>query len=90
MKLGITHRLIDGVQYICIDVGCDNLDRATYNRKLVKEQLFTDWWRDMERTIAAVPSNRALPSWIPVNEQLRPLTDYTFVLSRTLGGLDSE
>lgn len=64
-KLHITTRVIDGVLCQCQDVGCDDFDRAEFNRYTVANKLFTTGYISVENALASTPLGQKLASWIP-------------------------
>ena len=66
-KRGII-RVIDGVRYRCLDVGCDDWERAKYNRLIVKNKLFDIYYKELEAWLAHAPLNQPLPNWIKQGE----------------------
>ena len=60
-----TIRIIDGHRYCCRDVGCDDLERARYNREIVARRMFTTSYQEVEYYLTHTPLHRPLPLWIP-------------------------
>ena len=60
-----TVRIIDGKRCLCVDVGCDDFDRAAFNRYIIKNKLFTTAYILVENAIAHTPLKQPLASWIP-------------------------
>ena len=67
-KEHITIRNIDGVYYHCVDIGCNDFDRAEHNRFIIKNKLFTTFYELMENWLLNTPPSRPLPSWMPFGE----------------------
>ena len=67
-KEHITIRNIDGICYHCNDIGCNDFDRAEYNRFIIKNGLFTTFYELMENWLLDTPPSRPLPSWMPLGD----------------------
>ena len=67
-KEHITYRVIDGIRYRCIDTGCDDFDRAEYNRYIGEHNLFLAGYRAVEEALERTPRAQPLASWIPRGE----------------------
>jgi len=48
MTAPVRYKIIGGVRYKIRDVGVDDLERAAFNRKLVKENYAIDYWLRLE------------------------------------------
>jgi hypothetical protein len=64
MTLHYTLRLIEGREVQCLDVGCDDFDRAALNRDMVKNQRYIQGYLEVETAVTKTPLGRALPTWI--------------------------
>lgn len=64
----VTYRIIDGTRYCCHDIGCDDLERAEYNRFIVKNKMFTTFYEMMDSWFAHTPLKQPLPDWMPIGE----------------------
>ena len=67
-KEHITYRIIDGVLCCCKDTGCDDFDRAEFNRYIIANKLFTTGYILVEEALAHTPLSEILASWIPQGE----------------------
>ena len=67
-KKGETWRIVDGHWRLCTDIGCDDFDRAEYNRFIIKNGLFTTFYELMENWLLNTPPSRPLPSWMPFGD----------------------
>ena len=47
------------------DLGCDDFERAAWNRHIVKNKLFTIAYQVVESALAHTPLKQPLASWIP-------------------------
>ncbi len=70
-KQHIKFRLIDEVGYHCLDFGCDDFDRAEYNRYIIKQKLFIIGYILAEEAVNHTPFTQPLAKWIPVGYELR-------------------
>jgi len=50
------------------DTGCDDFDRAAYNRYIIQNKLFTTGYLAVEQAVAHTPRSQSLPSWITLGE----------------------
>lgn len=48
MTKPIRYQTIKGVRYRFLDLGCEDLEAATQNRKRIKENYGIEWWIRME------------------------------------------
>ena len=68
MTQQITRRTIDGIPCRCLDIGCDDLERAARNRLIIKEKLFTTFYLLMEASLSRTPLGQRPAKWIPLGE----------------------
>lgn len=47
------------------DIGCDDFEKAEYNRYIIKNRLFTTGYQLVEDWFAHSPLNSPLPDWMP-------------------------
>jgi hypothetical protein len=66
MSNHIKIRWIDGVRWVCRDIGCDDFDRAAENRQMIKQGLFARAYEEVEDYLRRAPVTRRLPKWVPV------------------------
>ena len=66
MKYRLTRRCIDGVYYTCLDIGCDDLERAEQNRRMVANKDNVAGYLQIEAAVGRTPLGQALPKWIPI------------------------
>ncbi len=66
------------------DLGCDDFDRAEWNRYIIEHRLFTTAYQIVESAIAHTPLSQPLTSWIPRGELPRVGREE----SRRIGGGD--
>ena len=70
-KEHIIHRVIDGIHCQCRDTGCDNFDRAEFNRYLITNGSFSTGYVLVEEAVEHTPWGRPLASWIPQGELVK-------------------
>lgn len=68
MNNHITHRLIDGILYRCIDVGCTNFEAAADNRERVRRGMGNAYYDWLDSVLEALPFGY-LPVWMPTGEE---------------------
>jgi len=61
-----TIRTIDGKKYRCLDLGCEDLERASRNRLIVSDKLFTVAYILTESALQSTPLTAPLPGWITI------------------------
>mgnify|MGYP001571826618 CR=1 FL=1 len=62
-KTGITYRLIDSVFYTCLDVGCDDFEKARANRERQPTKRQERWWISLDNALTTKLGQ--LPKWVP-------------------------
>lgn len=70
-------RLINDQIVNCIDVGCDDLEKAKANRERVANKVSTEWWEEMEERLSKIPLANPLPKDIPHEPRLQ-VTDLRY------------
>ena len=60
-----TTRVINGILYHCLDVGCPYPAHAAYNRVIVARGLYSRAYDDVRKYLEHTPTAALLPSWIP-------------------------
>lgn len=63
-----TVRKIDGEYCHCIDIGCDDFDRAEWNRYVVANNLFVRGYEEVEDWFTHTPLGSPLPNWMSRDE----------------------
>ena len=66
MTLTRTIKLDTGVTVEVLDIGVDDLAKASSNRRRIKDKISTEWWRQMEDARDSSNSRYDLPLWVPV------------------------
>lgn len=64
-KEHVVRRVINGKNYLCKDVGCDDFDSAERNRGMVARKENISGYIQIEAIVKAWPSRKPLPYWIP-------------------------
>ena len=84
-------RTINGIRYRCKDIGCDDFDRAEYNRYIGEHNLFLAGYLAVEEAVKRTPANQPLASWIPRGELLQMgRKEWQHVLASRQSGGDRE
>src|SRR3972149_4251359 len=61
-------RVINGVPYLCQDIGCEDFGRAEWNRMMVASKLFIKGYLEIEAVVERTPLDKPLPHWITTGE----------------------
>lgn len=58
--------IIDGRLCWATDVGCQDFERAAWNRCIVDGKLFVEWWEAMEQALSHTPTAAPLPAVVRI------------------------